>query len=65
MTCGRDYFRVELHRRFTRRNRVAQSSRPMGVMADRSSMERILFAVFSHENQQEGVGTLFLLTHNN
>jgi transposase-like protein len=44
---------------------VRRRTRPMGVMADRSSMERILFAVFNQENQQEGVGTLFLLTHNN
>lgn len=36
----------------------------MGVMADRSSIERILFAVFTHENQKEGTGTPFLLTHN-
>jgi hypothetical protein len=28
-------------------------------------MERILFAVFSYENQQEGVGPLFLVTQDN
>lgn len=44
---------------------VRRRTRPMGVMADRSSMERILFAVFSYENQQEGVGPLFLLTQDN
>jgi transposase-like protein len=35
--------------------------RPMGVFSDRASMERILYAVFSYENQQQGTGTPFLL----
>jgi putative transposase len=51
-----------IERRF---REVRRRTRPMGVMADRSSMERILFAVFSYENQQQGVTPLFLLTHNN
>jgi putative transposase len=51
-----------IERRF---REVRRRTRPMGVMADRSSMERILFAVFSYENQQQGVGPLFSLTHNN
>ena len=34
----------------------------MGVSSDRTSMDRILFAVFTHENQQQKVSTLFLVT---
>jgi len=34
----------------------------MGAFADRTSIERILFAVFSRENHQEGTGTPLLLT---
>jgi len=34
----------------------------MGVFSDRTSIERILFAVLMHENRKEGVGSLFLLT---
>lgn len=48
-----------IERRF---REVRRRTRPMGVMADRSSMERILFAVFTYENQQQGVTPLFLLT---
>lgn len=33
----------------------------MGVMADRASVERILFAVFTHENHKEGVAVPFLV----
>jgi len=51
-----------IERRF---REVRRRTRPMGVMADRSSMERILFAVFSYENQQQGATPLFALTHNN
>lgn len=51
-----------IERRF---REVRRRTRPMGVMADRSSMERILFAVFSYENQQQGATPLFLLTQNN
>ena len=32
---------------------------------DKTSMDRILFAVFSHENKSQNVSTPFLLTHNN
>ena len=32
---------------------VRRRTRPMGVFADRTSMERILFAVFIHENRKE------------
>ena len=50
-----------IERRF---REVRRRTRPMGVFADRTSMERILFAVFTHENQSQNVPTLFLLTHN-
>ena len=39
-------------------------TRPMGVFADRTSMERILFAVFSYENRKAGTAAPFLLTQN-
>jgi hypothetical protein len=34
----------------------------MGVFSDRTSMERILFAVFIHENYKQKASTPFLLT---
>ena len=34
----------------------------MGVFQDRTSMDRILFAVFNRENKSQGVSSLFLLT---
>ena len=37
----------------------------MGTFQDRTSMDRILFAVFSHENKSQCVSTPFLLTQNN
>jgi hypothetical protein len=36
----------------------------MGVFADRLGIERILFAVFSHENANQAAGIPFLLTQN-
>jgi hypothetical protein len=36
----------------------------MGVFSDRTSVERILFAVFTYENKQQGIATPFLLTQN-
>jgi hypothetical protein len=36
----------------------------MGVFQDKTSMDRILFAVFTHENKIQGINTPFLLTHN-
>jgi transposase-like protein len=48
-----------IERRF---REVRRRTRPMGVFQDRTSMERILFAVFTHENQTQGVPTLFSLT---
>jgi putative transposase len=44
---------------------VRRRTRPMGTFQDRTSMDRILFAVFTHENKSQGVSTLFLLTQNN
>jgi transposase-like protein len=43
-----------IERRF---REVKRRTRPMGVFSDRTSMDRILFAVFSHENQNQGTGT--------
>jgi transposase-like protein len=48
-----------IERRFVE---VRRRTRPMGVFSDRTSMERILFAVFIHENYKQKVSTLFLLT---
>jgi len=50
-----------IERRF---REVRRRTRPMGVFQDRTSMDRILFAVFTHENSTQGVPTLFSLTHN-
>ena len=50
-----------IERRF---REVKRRTRPMGVFSDRTSMERILFAVFSYENKQQGINTPFLLTQN-
>ena len=47
-----------IERRF---REVRRRTRPMGVFSDRTSIERILFAVFTHENQKAGTSTLFLL----
>lgn len=51
-----------IERRFVE---VRRRTRPMGVFSDRTSMDRILFAVFTHENSNQGVPTLFSLTQNN
>jgi transposase-like protein len=50
-----------IERRFVE---VRRRTRPMGVFADRTSMDRILFAVFTYENHNQGVSTPLLLTHN-
>jgi putative transposase len=44
---------------------VRRRTRPMGTFQDSTSMDRILFAVFTHENKSQGVSTPFLLTQNN
>lgn len=48
-----------IERRF---REVRRRTRPMGVFQDRTSMDRILYAVFIRENRQQGVGSLFALT---
>lgn len=50
-----------IERRFVE---VRRRTRPMGVFADRTSMERILFAVFTYENHKEGTNAPLLLTQN-
>lgn len=48
-----------IERRF---REVRRRTRPMGVFSDRTSMERILYAVFMNENMNQGSSTPFLLT---
>ena len=43
---------------------VRRRTRPMGVMADRASMDRILYAVFADINQNQGTATPFPLAQN-
>jgi putative transposase len=50
-----------IERRF---REVRRRTRPMGVMSDRTSMERILYAVFMNENISAGVYPVFVLTQN-
>jgi transposase-like protein len=51
-----------IERRF---REVKRRTRPMGTFSDHTSIDRILFAVFSYENYKEGTATPFLLTQNN
>ena len=51
-----------IERRF---REVRRRTRPMGVFSDRTSMERILYSVFSYENFRQGIGTLFLAVTQN
>ena len=51
-----------IERRF---REVRRRTRPMGVFSDRTSMERILYAVFSYENLRQSVGTPFLAVTQN
>jgi putative transposase len=44
---------------------VRRRIRPMGVFSNRTSMERILFAVFTYENYKQGVCTPYLLPDTN
>lgn len=46
-----------IERRF---REVRRRTRPMGVMANPASIERILFAVFAHANRSEGIAEPFL-----
>ncbi|MBI5376782.1 MAG: IS256 family transposase [Candidatus Schekmanbacteria bacterium] len=50
-----------IERRFVE---VRRRTRPMGVFSNRTSMERILFAVFRYENIKEGTATPLLMTQN-
>jgi transposase-like protein len=50
-----------IERRFVE---VRRRTRPMGVFADRTSIERILFAVFAYENHKQGVNAPLLVTQN-
>jgi len=50
-----------IERRFVE---VRRRTRPMGVFSDRTSMERILFAIFTYENMKAGISTPLLLTQN-
>ncbi|HZD25508.1 MAG TPA: IS256 family transposase [Alphaproteobacteria bacterium] len=50
-----------IERRF---REVRRRTRPMGTFQDKTSMERILFAVFMHENRNQDLATPFALTHN-
>jgi putative transposase len=49
-----------IERRF---REVRRRTRPMGTFQDKTSMDRILFAVFMHENLNQGLATPFALTH--
>ena len=51
-----------IERRF---REVRRRTRPMGTFQDRTSMDRILFAVFTHENKMQELSAPFLLTQNN
>ena len=50
-----------IERRF---REVRRRTRPMGTFQDRTSMDRILYAVFIHENKSQGITTPVSLTHN-
>jgi transposase-like protein len=68
LTCFR--YRTETERKRVRTTNaierrfreVRRRTRPMGVFQDRTSMDRILYAVFTRENRQQGVSSLFALT---
>lgn len=50
-----------IERRF---KEVRRRTRPMGVFSDRTSIDRILYAVFMYENKSEEAYPVFLLTQN-
>jgi putative transposase len=50
-----------IERRFVE---VRRRTRPMGVFFDTTSIERILYAVFTNENENQGITALFPVTHN-
>jgi transposase-like protein len=47
-----------IERRF---REIRRRTRPMGTFQDRTSMERILFAVFKDENRSQGLASPFAL----
>ena len=49
-----------IERRF---REVRRRTRPMGTFQDRTSMDRILFALFTHQNKCQGTAAPFPLTH--
>ncbi len=49
-----------IERRF---REVRRRTRPMGVFQDITSMDRILYAIFAHENKSQGIPSLSPLTH--
>jgi putative transposase len=51
-----------IERRF---REIRRRTRPMGTFSDHTSIDRIMFSVFNHENIKEGTSTPFLLTQNN
>lgn len=50
-----------IERRF---KEVRRRTRPMGVFSDKTSMDRILYAIFMYENKSEEVYPIFLMTQN-
>lgn len=50
-----------IERRF---EEVRRRTRPMGVFSDRTSVERILYAVLMHENYKQRVNPLLVVTQN-
>jgi len=50
-----------IERRF---KEVRRRTRPMGVFSDKTSMDRILYAIFMYENKAEQVYPIFGVTHN-
>jgi putative transposase len=43
---------------------IRRRTRPMGTFSNHTSMDRIMFSVFTHENLKEGTSIPFLLTQN-
>jgi transposase-like protein len=48
-----------IERRF---REVRRRTRPMGTFSDRTSIERILYAVFTHENRKQGTAAFLVLS---
>ena len=49
-----------IERRF---REVRRRTRPIGTFRDKTSMDRIIHAVFIHENKSQGISTPLSLTH--